>query len=79
MVSAPAGPHEAAAPVQQGSHPNLGRKPQGQIEDIVGHLIDAMQAKAQRGEAVGYIADFAYPLPALLERRVTGRAAITMG
>src|SRR6476659_4580567 len=34
------------------------------IEDIVGHLIDAMQAKARRGETVDYIADFAYPLPA---------------
>ena len=34
------------------------------IEDIVGHLIDGMQAKAMRGEAVDYIADFAYPLPA---------------
>jgi hypothetical protein len=42
-------------------------------------LIDAMQAKARRGETVGYIADFAYPLPALLERSVTGRVAITMG
>lgn len=34
------------------------------VEDIVSHLIDAMQAKARRGEAVDYIADFAYPLPA---------------
>ena len=34
------------------------------IEDIVGHLIDDMQAKACRGETVDYIADFAYPLPA---------------
>jgi cytochrome P450 len=34
------------------------------IEEIVGHLIDGMQAKARRGEAVDYIADFAYPLPA---------------
>ena len=34
------------------------------IEDIVGHLIDGMQAKARRGETVDYIADFAYPLPA---------------
>jgi len=34
------------------------------IEDIVGHLIDSMQAKAKRGETVDYIADFAYPLPA---------------
>ncbi len=34
------------------------------IEDIVGHLIDGMQAKAGRGETVDYIADFAYPLPA---------------
>ncbi|MCF8531826.1 MAG: cytochrome P450 [Reyranella sp.] len=34
------------------------------IEDIVSHLIDGMQAKAQRGETVDYIADFAYPLPA---------------
>jgi cytochrome P450 len=34
------------------------------IEDIVGHLIDGMQAKAKRGETVDYIADFAYPLPA---------------
>ncbi len=34
------------------------------VEDIVGHLIDGMQAKAARGETVDYIADFAYPLPA---------------
>ncbi len=34
------------------------------IEDIVGHLIDDMEAKARRGETVDYIADFAYPLPA---------------
>lgn len=34
------------------------------IEDIVGHLIDGMLAKAARGETVDYIADFAYPLPA---------------
>ncbi|MFO1079634.1 MAG: cytochrome P450 [Reyranellaceae bacterium] len=34
------------------------------IEDIVGHLIDRMQAKAGRGEPVDFIADFAYPLPA---------------
>lgn len=34
------------------------------IEDIVDHLIDGMQAKAKRGETVDYIADFAYPLPA---------------
>ena len=34
------------------------------IEDIVGHLIDGMQAKARRGETVDFIADFAYPLPA---------------
>jgi cytochrome P450 len=34
------------------------------IEDIVSHLIDGMQAKVRRGETVDYIADFAYPLPA---------------
>jgi hypothetical protein len=34
------------------------------IEDIVAHLIDTMLAKARRGEAVDYVADFAYPLPA---------------
>ncbi|MDP1837928.1 MAG: cytochrome P450 [Reyranella sp.] len=34
------------------------------IEDIVAHLIDGMEAKARRGETVDYIADFAYPLPA---------------
>jgi len=34
------------------------------IEDIVGLLLDGMAAKAARGEAVDYIADFAYPLPA---------------
>jgi len=34
------------------------------IEDIVGLLIDAMEAKARRSEEVDYIADFAYPLPA---------------
>ena len=34
------------------------------IEDIVAHLIDGMQAKARRGEPVDFIADFAYPLPA---------------
>lgn len=34
------------------------------IEDIVAHLLGGMQAKAQRGEPVDYIADFAYPLPA---------------
>ena len=34
------------------------------IEDIVAHLIDGMQAKARRGETIDYIADFAYPLPA---------------
>lgn len=34
------------------------------IEDIVGLLLDGMAAKAARGEAVDYITDFAYPLPA---------------
>jgi cytochrome P450 len=34
------------------------------IEGVVGHLIDGMEAKARRGEIVDYIADFAYPLPA---------------
>jgi len=34
------------------------------IEGIVAHLIDDMQAKAARGEPVDFIADFAYPLPA---------------
>ncbi|OFX00080.1 MAG: cytochrome [Alphaproteobacteria bacterium RIFCSPHIGHO2_12_FULL_66_14] len=34
------------------------------IEDIVSHLIDGMQARAKRGETVDYIAHFAYPLPA---------------
>jgi len=34
------------------------------IEAIVAHLIDGMQAKARRGMPVDYIADFAYPLPA---------------
>ncbi|WP_369408404.1 cytochrome P450 [Reyranella humidisoli] len=34
------------------------------IESIVTHLIDGMEAKARRGETVDYIADFAYPLPA---------------
>ena len=34
------------------------------IEDIVAHLIDGMEAKATRGETVDYISDFAYPLPA---------------
>ena len=34
------------------------------IESIVAHLIDGMEAKARRGETVDYIADFAYPLPA---------------
>ena len=34
------------------------------IEDIVAHLIDAMQTKARRGETVDFVADFAYPLPA---------------
>lgn len=34
------------------------------IEEIVSHLIDGMQARARRGEVVDYIADFAYPLPA---------------
>ena len=34
------------------------------VEDIVAHLIDGMEAKARRGETVDYIADFAYPLPA---------------
>ena len=34
------------------------------IEDIVGLLIDGMEAKARRGEPVDFIADFAYPLPA---------------
>lgn len=34
------------------------------IEDIVGLLIDGMEAKARRGETVDFIADFAYPLPA---------------
>jgi cytochrome P450 len=34
------------------------------IEAIVAHLIDGMQAKARRGEPVDFIADFAYPLPA---------------
>jgi cytochrome P450 len=34
------------------------------IEDIVAHLIDAMLAKARRGETVDYVTDFAYPLPA---------------
>ncbi len=34
------------------------------IESIVGLLLDDMAHKAARGEAVDYIADFAYPLPA---------------
>jgi cytochrome P450 len=34
------------------------------IEGIVAHLINGMQAKARRGETVDFIADFAYPLPA---------------
>ncbi|TXL73216.1 cytochrome P450 [Vineibacter terrae] len=34
------------------------------IESIVGMLLDGMADKAARGEAVDYIADFAYPLPA---------------
>jgi cytochrome P450 len=34
------------------------------LEGVVGHLIDGMEAKARRGEIVDYIADFAYPLPA---------------
>jgi len=34
------------------------------IESIVAHLLDGMAAKARRGEAIDYIADFAYPLPA---------------
>jgi cytochrome P450 len=34
------------------------------IDDIVTHLIDAMLAKARRGETVDYVTDFAYPLPA---------------
>src|SRR5947207_11486042 len=34
------------------------------VESIVAHLIDGMQAKASRSEPVDYIADFAYPLPA---------------
>lgn len=34
------------------------------IEGIVAHLIEGMEAKARRGETVDYIADFAYPLPA---------------
>ena len=34
------------------------------IEGIVDLLLDAMQAKAARGEPVDWIADFAYPLPA---------------
>jgi cytochrome P450 len=34
------------------------------IEAIVAHLIDGMQARAARGETVDFIADFAYPLPA---------------
>lgn len=34
------------------------------IESIVAHLIDGMEAKSRRGETVDYIADFAYPLPA---------------
>lgn len=34
------------------------------IEGIVAHLIDEMQAKARRGVSVDFIADFAYPLPA---------------
>src|ERR1044071_2836454 len=60
------------------------------IEDIVAHLIDGMQAKAKRGEAVDFIADFAYPLPASvimdllgvpradLERGKVGPAAIAL-
>lgn len=35
--------------------------------------------RPRRGETVGYTADFACPLPIVLERSVTGRAAITMG
>jgi len=34
------------------------------IESIVALLLDGMAAKAARGEAVDYIGDFAYPLPA---------------
>ena len=34
------------------------------IEDVVAHLIDRMEARAAAGETVDFIADFAYPLPA---------------
>jgi cytochrome P450 len=34
------------------------------IEGIVAHLIDRMEARATGGETVDFIADFAYPLPA---------------
>jgi len=34
------------------------------INAIVAELLDGMEAKAQRGEQVDWIADFAYPLPA---------------
>lgn len=34
------------------------------IEDVVGLLLDGMDAKARAGEPVDFIADFAYPLPA---------------
>ncbi len=44
--------------------PTRGRQPLPNIEEIVAHLVDGMQAKARRGEPVDFIADFAYPLPA---------------
>jgi cytochrome P450 len=34
------------------------------IEGIVAVLLDAMEAKARRGDAIDFIADFAYPMPA---------------
>ncbi len=36
------------------------------VESIVGLLLDGMAAKAKAGERVDWIADFAYPLPALV-------------
>ncbi|MCW5749109.1 MAG: cytochrome P450 [Alphaproteobacteria bacterium] len=49
------------------------------IESIVGLLLDGMAAKAAQGDAVDYIADFAYPLPATVIMDMLGVPRADLG
>jgi len=49
------------------------------VEAIVGLLLDGMAAKAEAGEQVDWIADFAYPLPALVIMDLLGVPRTDLG